>query len=148
MTRKQAEMPALEAGAPVLTLDQIAAADDVAHEDVSTPEWGGVTRVAALTGKQRMDLIAWKTRADKEHGEAVAEQLAMYQLVAASLVDGDGNRVPDVAAAAAVLEGKANAPLLRVFGACSRLSGLGDDELDKRVDELGKTGPSADSSTD
>jgi len=145
--RTRAETPAPEAGA-LLTLADILVADDVETETVAVPEWGGSVRLAALTGKERFALIGLMDQLVKDHGNDLAGPKSNYLVVAMSMVDADGARLPDPVSSAEQLESKDFAVIERLYAVCRRLSALGEDKLEERVEELGETGPSGDSSTD
>lgn len=139
------EVPAKSAGTnghsrrkAVLSLDDILAAQDIEFETVAVPEWGGAVRVRSLTGAERDKII----RADLEQ-----KGPAFYaRVIAASLVDDEGNSIGDATTPAAL--GRKNAGVLfRVWKVCARLSGMGEDAVEKAKDDL-KTLPSDDTPGD
>jgi hypothetical protein len=123
----------------LLTLDDILGADDIRTEYVEVPEWGGTVRLRSLTGLER-DRIVNASQKD-ENGPAF-----YARVVAASLIDDDGKNIADPSAAAKLVKKNAGA-LFRVWKACARLSGIGDDALDQAEQEL-KGVPTADSPGD
>lgn len=149
------EAPVAEAGANgtepsgrvLLSLDDILAAHDIVTEDVEVPEWGGTVRVISLTGEERNRIGA----AMKAHAAGLAseDEAVIYfqvRVVAASLVNERDERIVKPAQAL-VLARKSAAALQRVWNVCARLSGLGEDEVQRRTDDL-KATPSASSGTD
>lgn len=149
------EAPVAEAGANgtgpveprVLSLEDIVAAQDTRYEYVETPEWGGQVRIASLTGIERQSIVSALRKDAKTLGEETALVRLAFRVVAASLVDERGRHLPDQESALEKLAGKSMDPLQRIFDACRRLSGFGQEELDRRVEDL-KPHLSASSSTD
>jgi hypothetical protein len=137
----------------VLSLDDIAQAPDTRYEYVDDPEWGGRVRVASLDGRSRQAVFMGVRSDIKKLGQDAADIRLAYWVVAASLVDDAGERLIEVrdpgavAPAIAMLESRNAAALQRTYDVCRRLSGLGDDEVDDRSEEL-KATPSASSPTD
>ena len=112
---------------PVLTKDQILAADDVVKELVAVPEWGGEVWVRTPTGKARDDfegaMIAATGKPDRYRN-------IRARLCAACICgdDGallfDGQDVED-------LGGKSAAALDRVFAVAQRLAGLSAGDMEE-----------------
>ena len=140
----QADAPAV---LKVLRLDDIVAAQDTQYDFVDTPEWSGRVRIASLTGTERQALVTSMRADQKKLGDELALVRFAFRVVAASLVDEDGHHVPDQENAVGRLADKNMAPVQRVFDACRKLSGLGQEELDERLEDLKGT-PSASSPTD
>ncbi|GIV86631.1 MAG: hypothetical protein KatS3mg054_0660 [Chloroflexus sp.] len=116
----------------LLNREQILAANDINHEVVEVPEWGGAVRVRGLTALERDRLMA--TFFDLEGGGRIkAEKTAEYRVALAALgiVDEDGKRMfgdDDIAA----LGAKSPQAIERIADAVARLSGLTDvEELEK-----------------
>ena len=130
-----------------MSLGDIVAAQDTRFEYVDTPEWGGRVRIASLTGTERQTLVVAMRKDQKAHGDELAMVRFAFRVVVASLVDEDGQHVSDQDVAVEQLADKNMEPTQRVFDACRRLSGLGQEELEQRLDEL-KATPSASSPTD
>lgn len=125
-------------GKGVLSLDAILAASDIEFDYVDVPEWGGTVRVRSLTGAERDKIV----RSDMEQ-----KGPAFYaRVIAASLVDDEGNNIGDSTTAAALVKKNAGA-LHRVWKACQRLSGMGEEAVERAKDDL-KTLPSDDTSGD
>ncbi|HEX6682429.1 MAG TPA: phage tail assembly chaperone [Candidatus Limnocylindrales bacterium] len=109
----------------LLSKKDILAADDIRHEDVPVPEWGGTVRVRGLTGAQRSLIEATMVAAK---GQAVTVRVDAFQtlrerLVAACLVDEDGKRLfTDVEVKQ--LGEKSGDVLTRLFNKAQELSGM------------------------
>lgn len=111
----------------MLSREAILAAQDLKTEDVSVPEWGGVVRVAVMTGTAR---DAWEqSLVPASKGEAPNVANIRARLVAACAVDESGARLfTDTDAVA--LGAKSAAALERVAKACQRLNGLTAEEAE------------------
>lgn len=106
----------------LLTRDAILGKGDLAHEDVSVPEWGGHVRVRELMGSEKdayeKHVVRMKNGAPEMHLEG-----ARALLVSLSIVDESGQRLfteDDVEE----LGRKSARALDRVYEVASRLSGL------------------------
>lgn len=119
----------------LLTKDQILGAEDLTHEEVDVPEWGGTVRVRMLTGTERDDFEAsCVQQAGKVRRVNIRNIRA--KLVALCIVDATGNRVfsdTDVKA----LGAKSAKALDRVYDAACKLNGLSDEDVDKMAEGLG-----------
>jgi hypothetical protein len=128
---------------PLLTREQILAADDLKRETIAVPEWGGDVIVKSLTGVER---DAFEDSVVKQRGKSRELNLrnARARLVSLSLIDEAGNRL-FTDADVELLGKKSAAALDRVFSAAQRLSGLTEND----IDELAKNSGSgqSDSST-
>ena len=127
----------------MLTREQILAADDITTEDVNVPQWGGSVRVRGLTG---VDRDAWEAEmADVQpsgNGKAKGNVAVTMKrdnirakLVARCIVNEAGTREfsdSDIEA----LGNKSAAALDRIFGVAMRLSGIGDNDVDKMAQEM------------
>lgn len=127
----------------LLSKADILSADDIAHEDVPVPEWGGEVRVRGLTGAQR-SLIEATMVISK--GQEVAVRIEAFRdlrerLVAASLVDEKGRRLFTDAEVAKLGE-KSGRVLTRLFEIASRLSGM-EPETVATLTGNSEAGPSA-----
>jgi hypothetical protein len=109
----------------LLTREAILTAQDLAHEDVPVPEWGGTVRVRTLTGAERDALGAAMVDADGK------PDLVGYRcrMVAASVVDEAGARLFSDADAAA-LGAKSASALDRVASAVERINGMGAEAVE------------------
>lgn len=102
----------------------ILAVQDLAHEDVPVPEWGGVVRIRAMTGLERDAFGATLRDADGK------PDLSNYpsKLLAHCIAGEDGVRlfsVEDIQA----LAGKSAAALARLFAVADRLNAVGEDAV-------------------
>lgn len=145
------EVPAKDAGTngrggmKLLDFDSILAADDIKTD--YAPAWGGTVKVIGLTGEQRAKVFAAITAHGKQIKDEDAAQAMFYAFViAASLVDEDNQHIAKLSDAPRLTQ-KNGAELSRVYRVCARLSGLGDEEEKKALDDL-KATPSASSGTD
>lgn len=129
--------------AELLTRDQILAADDLPRELVEVPEWGGAVLVRTLTGAERDQFEAQVVEMRGRKIKSLNMANLRARLVSLCVVDEKGERLftdADVKA----LGGKSAAALQRVFDVASRLSGLGEEdieELEKNLD-AGRNGDS------
>lgn len=113
----------------LLSRDAILGASDIKTEDVRVPEWGGTVRVKGLTAAQR---DVFETQVVSMRGKDVSVNMAgiRAKIASMSLVDDEGNKLfteKDVKA----LGEKSGAALDRVFEVCTRLSGIGEDDVDE-----------------
>lgn len=124
----------------LLTRDAILGASDIKSEDVHVPEWGGTVRVKGLTAAQRDRFEAESvTGAGKRRDVNLVNIRA--RLVALSIVGDDGQPLFNPGDVKALGDKSAGA-LDRVFSVASRLSGIGEDD----IEELGK--PSEETASD
>ena len=112
----------------ILSKRQILDALDLKTEDVEVPEWGGTVRVRGLTGTQR---DAYQFSIVHIEGNKATSDLTNVsaKLVAASLIDEQGNLLFDEAEVNALGRKSAGA-LQRVFEVASRLSGLSKADIE------------------
>ena len=68
-----------------LTKEQILSASDIKTVDVPVPEWGGVVRVAMMSGLSRDALVAGQSAGALSHSEFAAH------LLVATVVDANGD---------------------------------------------------------
>lgn len=106
----------------LLTKDEIISCDDLKHEDVEVPQWGGTVRVVAMSGAAR---DAFDDTLVKRVGDKVEQDLGNYRakVCAACMVDESGNRMFSAKEVEA-LGKKSAAALEKVFDAADRLNGL------------------------
>lgn len=131
----------------LLTFDEIVAANDIQYDYVEVPEWGGRLRVKSLTGEERSKVFAAIRAHGKQiHDDDEAASIFYARVIAASAVDEDDKLVIGQKNALALTKKNA-AALTRVFKVCARLSGLGDDEIEKAKEDLKRT-PSDDTGSD
>ncbi len=131
----------------LLSFDEIIDADDIQTEYVDVPEWGGRVKVISLTGEERGKVFA----AIRAHGKQIkdedeAQSIFYARVIAASLVDENGNRIAGQSKAMALTKKNA-AALNRVYRVCARISGIGQEEEDQAKQDL-KATPSESSGTD
>ncbi len=115
-----------------LTREAILQAQDLPHEDVYVPEWGGWVRVRGLTAEERDKFEASILEGQGRNARVRMENIRA-KLVALAVVDEEGNRLftdDDVA----LLAKKSAAAVQRVFDVAMRLSGL----TEEAVEELAK----------
>ena len=104
----------------ILDRNAILGAQDLPHEDVAVPEWGGTVRVRMMTGTER------DTLANAFVGDDGKPDMSGYRqrLLAATMIDEAGQRLfsaDDLSAIGA----KSAAALDRVFTVSDRLNQLG-----------------------
>lgn len=106
----------------LLTKEQIIASEDLNHEDVEVPEWGGSVRVTAMSGSAR---DAFEDTLVKRVGDKVEQDLGNYRakVCAACMVDESGTRMFSAKEVRA-LGDKSAIALERVFDVADRLNGL------------------------
>ena len=116
----------------LLTRDAILEAQDLQHEEVYIPEWGGSVRVRTLTGAER---DAFEQSIVDQRGKDTRMNLRNIRakLVALTVVDGVGKRL-FCDADAKLLGQKSASALDKIFDVAQRLSGLRDED----VEELAK----------
>ncbi|HWV23261.1 MAG TPA: hypothetical protein VNZ58_03650 [Thermomicrobiales bacterium] len=116
----------------LLTRDAILGASDIQTEDVHVPEWGGTVRVKGLTAAQR---DAFEMESVQGRGKQASVNFANIRarLAAKCIVGEDGKPIFTEFDIKALGE-KSSSALNRVFDVCSRLSGIGESD----VEELSK----------
>ncbi|MDT0270253.1 hypothetical protein RM844_28680 [Streptomyces sp. DSM 44915] len=128
----------------LLNRDQITAADDLAHEDVPVPEWGGTVRVRALTGQERDAWEASMLRLGPNGSvQARSTKGVRVGLVARTVIGEDGERLftdKDMAA----LNEKSAAVIERLAAVARRLSGIGKEAAEEAA---GKSEPTPDTAS-
>ena len=104
----------------ILSREQILAAQDLASEEISVPEWGGTVRVRMMTGAERDALGATLLGADKK----VDMSQYRIRLLAACLVDEADQPLfgPDEVG---LLGAKSGVALDRVYRVAERLNDVG-----------------------
>lgn len=116
----------------LLSKADILGADDIPHEDVAVPEWGGTVRVRGLTGGQRSLIEATMIAAKGQEVSVRTEAFKTLRerLVAACLVDESGKRLFSDKEVTALAE-KSGKVLGRLFEIAQRLSGMDDDAVEE-----------------
>lgn len=110
----------------LLTKAAILSADDLKHEDVPVPEWGGEVRVRTMTGTQREDFGASLMGDDGKSNMGTFR----VKMVVCCVVGEDGEQL-FTAEDVHLLSQKSGAALERVFAAASKLNGMGADGMEK-----------------
>jgi hypothetical protein len=111
----------------LLNKSAILSADDLKHEDVDVPSWGGTVRVRELTGQERDEF-----RAAIASDEGVPLGKFSAALLAACCIGEDGARLfsmDDIAVLAAKNASALDAPA----AAAMRLNGLGGNSIEDAV---------------
>lgn len=118
----------------LLSRDAILSAADLVYEDVEVPEWGGVVRVKALSGRERDKYEASVT---ERKGKKTSFNLANLRarLVQLATVDEEGKPLfnpRDIEA----LGKKSAAALDRVFGKALEMAGMTDEDLEEMAEDF------------
>lgn len=113
----------------LLNRDAILQIQDLPHEDVEIPEWGGTVRVRALTGTER---DVFEGNMIERRGKSTKMNLRNIRakLVALTVVDGEGKRLfsdNDVEA----LGKKSALALNKIFEVAQRLSGIRPEDMEE-----------------
>jgi len=126
-----------------LSRDDILKAEDLTTEEVDVPEWGGSVLVRGMSGRERDDFEA---SIAVRHGGQMVQNLVNVRakIVARCIIADDGARMFTDADVAALGE-KSAAALDRVFAVASRLSGLGEGDVEELTGNFG--GPNGASSS-
>lgn len=130
--------------AKLLSKAEILQAEDLNHEDVPVPEWGGDVRVRTMTGSERDQFEGYCVSAGKNGVGGLDNVRAT--LLSLVLVDEEGERLftkRDVAA----LGRKSVAALDRAFEVAQRLNRLSNRDVEELEENLSKA-PGEDSSSD
>ena len=121
----------------LLTKDQILNSDDIGHEDVDVPEWGGSVTIREMTGRDR-DAFEQSTYQKNGSDYQVNLKNMRARLAAISIVDDDGVRMFSDAEVEKLAEKSAKA-LDRIFAACQDLNGLSGDDVEELAKNLEQT---------
>lgn len=122
---------------PVVTsLDDILAIEDKRYEWVDVPEWGKRIRLVSLDGLAR-NRIATATRAHakKLGSDDEADVYFQARIIVESMVNEVGDHIADQSQAPALMH-KNGGALTRLYRVCSRLSGLGDEQVEAITEDL------------
>jgi len=130
--------------ANLLLRDAILGASDIKTEEVHVPEWGGTVLVRGLTAKQRDEFESGLIETVGKT-QRVTMRNARARLAALAIV-GEDNEPLFSPADVFLLGEKSGAALDRVFAVASRLSGIGDSDMDELTKN--SSGQSDDSSSD
>lgn len=129
----------------LLTRDDILKANDLKHEDVSVPEWGGIVRVRGLKGVERDEFESSIVVTNPDGTTRVESKAMRARLCSLTVVDKRDVRLftaEDVGS----LGQKSAAALERVFDVAMRLAGMSKDEVEKLGKDSEET-PSDDSNS-
>ena len=126
----------------VLTKEQILSADDLKTEKVKTPEWGGHVFVKTLRGDER---DAWEMDVIEAKAGDINKANIRARLAVKSIVDDKGKQI-FTTADIAKLGAKSSKALDRIYDVASRLSGVGEKDIEELAKNSGKT-QSADSTS-
>jgi len=121
----------------LLDRESILAADDRKYEVVECPEWGGEVRLKSISGTQR---DAYEQSLIQSNGNDRKMNLrnARVKLIVLCAVDGEGRSLFSAEDVSAL--GRRNAaPIDRLFDACKKLAGMGDDDVEKLTEDFGAT---------
>lgn len=122
-----------------LTKDDILGADDLKHEEVAVPEWGGTVRVYELSGTERSQYQASLIEMDTEgKSSRVVLENADVRLAALSIRDERGERLFSLADVEALGRKSARA-LNRVVEVAQKLSALRKKDVEELVGKSGAT---------
>lgn len=114
----------------MLNKQAILAAQDLPHEDVNVPEWGGVVRVRTMTGVER-DAFESESVGKMADGTVQARlDNVRARLCSRCLIDEQGNRLftDDEVDALSKKSGRA---LGRVFDVAAKLNGLNKADVEE-----------------
>lgn len=114
---------------PLLTREQILAAQDLPMETVSVPEWGGDVMVRTLTGSERDQ---FEKLIITQQGKRAVQNLdnLRAKLCSVSICDEQGNRLFSQADIE-TLGKKSSLALQRVFEVAMKLSGFSQEDLEE-----------------
>jgi len=117
-----------------LTKDVILSVQDIAREQVEVPEWGGHVFVRGMTGEERDSFEASLVERRGKTRELNFKNMRAG-LVARCVVDENGTRLftdGDIAK----LGQKSASALDRLYEVASRLSGIGEKDVEELVEEF------------
>ncbi|WP_087686809.1 hypothetical protein [Pandoraea sp. PE-S2R-1] len=124
----------------ILSKDQILAANDRKTVDVPVPEWGGVIRLAVMTGAERDSFHASR----EGRGTGIGDFEAA--LLAATIVGADGNQVFSIDDIES-LRGKNKDVLDHLAGEAATLNGIGQ-KAQENAEKNSDAAPSGASGSD
>lgn len=121
----------------LLSKEQILTANDLTHEDIEVPEWGGRVRVRMMTGTERDQ---FEEEVFQVKGKDVRQNLKNFRtrLLVRTIINEDGSRM-FTDKEIEILGQKAARPIDTVFAAAQRINGMGA----KDVEEMTKNSESA-----
>lgn len=113
----------------LLGREAILGASDIVSEDVAVPEWGGTVRVKGLTAAQR-DAFEQSSLTGKGKNQSLNFANLRSRLLVLTVVDESGEQL-FIHGDVVELGKKSAAAVDRVFEVASRLSGIGDDDIEE-----------------
>lgn len=116
----------------LLNLDLIISAQDKTFEDVEVPEWGGVVRIAVMSGTDRdkWELSMMKADDSSERGFKMNfDAYSRVSLVALCLVDDKFQRLCTTDEQVKLLGQKSGAVLDRLYGIAQRINAITDEDI-------------------
>lgn len=117
-----------------LTRDQVVEAEDREFAEVDCPEWGGVLRLASISGRQRDEYE--QSMVDQRGSDRKLNMRdARAKLIVLCAVDGEGRRL-FTTRDLQVLTAKNAKPIDRVFTVAQQLCGLTDRDMDKLTENF------------
>ena len=114
--------------------EEILKVQDIAIEQVEVPEWGGHVYVKGLTAAERAELV--DAMSNKRGKDTVINTKSMREMLAASTVCDKEGKLQFSKSDIKALGKKAAAPMEDIFKVASRLSGLGEDEVEELTEAL------------
>jgi len=118
----------------MLTKEQILDIEDLNHEDVEVPEWGGKVRMRCMTGTERDSFEASIYKIEGGNTKVVRDNFRA-NLVARCLIGEDGNRLFSDKEALQI--GKKNSQVLnRLFEIAQRVNGLTAEDQEELLKNL------------
>ncbi len=127
-----------------LSAENILSADDMKVAPVDVPEWGGKIYVRRLTGRERDEFEQLMN--DRKAAKSLKVRGVISRIVALAASKADGSKLFTSNDAESRLDDKACAPLMRVFDAALKISGMRDDDIDNIKEGL-EPSPSESSGT-
>lgn len=118
-----------------LSRDDILKAEDLITEEVEVPEWGGSVLVRGMSGRERDDFES--SMVVRAAGQMVQDFANTRAKIVARCVVGDDGQPLFTSADVTVLGEKSGAALDRVFTVASRLSGLGEKDVEELAGNFG-----------
>ena len=113
-----------------ITIESLSAAEDIAHEDVDVPEWGGRVKLRQLSAGEMSKFFEdhFVFGAD---GAELKDRTFLIKIVAATLCDSDGNRMfENVAKGYEVLEKRSFRVVNRLANIALELNTLSDEAIE------------------
>jgi len=119
------------------SLEEILGIDDRPIVEFEVPEWNITVRLRAMTGTDRDGFENHVTKGGQEGTMNIVGMRA--KMVAACLVDEDGNRLVTSAKDEQALGSKSAAALDRLFAKCMEMNGMSAEDEEKLKESFGET---------